>query len=143
MLGGQPDDKISMDDRQGARRRNQATIRRTRKGRDCAFNLTCLTRVDRDQFQSERRCRSLDCAELASSGRNFGIANDGYPGHSWRNLLEQLQPFHAQTVLQTDKACGVATRPRQAIDKAGTERTDNVREPDWHSAGYFQQWCNR
>src|SRR5262245_58912863 len=34
------------------------------------------------------------------------------PGHSWRNFLEQLQPFRAQTVFKTDKACDVATRPR-------------------------------
>src|SRR5262245_28225650 len=138
MLGGEPDDQISMDDRPCARRRNQAAIGRTRKRRDCAFNFTCLTRADRGQLQSERRCSCLDCAELASSGRNIGIANDGDPRHSWRNLLEQLQPFCAQTVFKTDKACDVTTWPRQAIDEASADRIDNVREHNWHSARRFQ-----
>src|SRR5262245_11671130 len=127
-----------MDDGQCARRRNQATIRRTRKGCDRAFNLACFTRVDCCQFQSERRRGSLDCAELASSGGNIRIADDGYLGHSWRNFLEHLQPFDAQTVFKTDKACDVVTWPPQAINETSTDRIDNVREHDWHSAGCFQ-----
>src|SRR5207248_4837946 len=101
-----------MGDRYCARRSNQATIRRTREGHECAFNLTCLTRVDCDQFQPERWRSRLDGTELTGSGGNFGIADDGHPGHSWRNFLEQLEPFHAQTVFKTDKARDVATRPR-------------------------------
>src|SRR5262245_20069190 len=68
----------------------------------------------------------------------IGIADDGDPRHSWRNLLELLQPFCAQTVFKTDKACDVTTWPRQAIDEASADRIDNVREHNWHSARRFQ-----
>src|SRR5262245_29031668 len=83
-----------MDDRQCARRRNQATIRRPRKRRDCAFNLTCLPRVDCDQFQSERRRGSLDCAELASSASNVtGFVSFEYGlSAKWLELLKEIAP---------------------------------------------------
>src|SRR5262249_46622284 len=40
-------------------------------------------------------------------------------------LHEQLQPFSAETVLIQEKTCGIATRPNQTVDEAGTDRVNN------------------
>ena len=52
-----------------------------------------------------------------------------------RDLLEQLQPFGAHAVFELEEAGGVAARPRQAFDKTGAHRVDDLREHDWHGAG--------
>src|SRR5262249_15189346 len=137
VLGGKPDDQLATYDRQCARCRNQAAIVRPRKGPNYAFKLGSVTRADRNQLQSERWCSCLDCAELTGSGRNIGIADNGYSGDSRCNLLEKLQPLRAQAVFETDKACGIPTRPRQAIDEARADWIDNAIENNWHSAGCF------
>ena len=114
LLGGKPDRQIWMGGRQCARCRNEKPpIQSTRKRRDCAFRLTCLKRG----------------LTAISSSPNSGWAapwiapnwpvppappgpRDGrHPAHSWRNLLEQLQPLYAQTIFKTDEACDVTTRP--------------------------------
>jgi len=41
--------------------------------------------------------------------------------HARRDLLEQFQPFSAQAVFENHEAGGVAARPRQTIDKAGSD----------------------
>jgi len=42
--------------------------------------------------------------------------NERNSRHSWRNLLEQLQPFPADTEIEQRKTRRVATRPRKKSD---------------------------
>jgi hypothetical protein len=55
------------------------------------------------------------------------------------NLLEQFQPFPAQTVLERHKAGCVAARPRQGINETSANRVGDTREHDWHGARRLQQ----
>ena len=94
--------------------------------------------VDRLDLHPERRCRGLDDGKLAGAGALGGIPKDRRSRHAWCGLLEQFQPFRAQTEFETNKACGVAARPRQAVDEAGADRIDDDREHDRHRAGRLQ-----
>src|SRR5262249_8429238 len=85
----------------------------------------------------------LNCGPGANTGRYGGIANDCYSRHTWRNLLEQLQPFHANAVFIRGKAGGVGAGPRQAGNKARAYRTGCEREPDGHAACRALQWSDR
>src|SRR6516225_5368651 len=51
-----------------------------------------------------------------------------------RDLFQQLQPFRAQAVFEGGEAGGIATRPREAIDKASADRIGNDHEHDRHAA---------
>ena len=77
--------------------------------------------------------------ELADSGGYSGIAKDRRPGYARRNLLEQLQPFRAQTVFELHKAGGVAARPRQTIDDAGADWIRSEHEHDRYGASCLKQ----
>jgi len=51
--------------------------------------------VDRIYRYPERLRHGLDDAELRGAGGGGGIAKDHNSRHTWRDLLEQLQPFPA------------------------------------------------
>ena len=51
--------------------------------------------------------------ELADPGGYGGIPKDRRSCHARRDLLEQIQPFRAQTVVELQKAGGVAAWLRQ------------------------------
>jgi len=51
--------------------------------------------------------------------------------HAGRNLLQQLQPFPADTVFKQHEAGGVAARLHQARDVAGANRVRDRHEHDW------------
>src|SRR5262249_48922752 len=55
--------------------------------------------------------------------------------HAWRDLLQELQPFPAQTVFVIHEASGVAAGSGQAIDEAGADRIGDAREHDRQRAG--------
>ena len=84
----------------------------------------------RDDLDSHRRGDRLDHGELADAGGLSRVAQDGGAGHARRDLLEQLQPFAAQAVLELNKASGVAARPRHALDEAGTDRIGDAGKHD-------------
>ena len=46
-----------------------------------------------------------------------GIPKDGHSRNAWCDLLDQFQPFPAQTVFEHEEAGGVAARPRQLSTK--------------------------
>ena len=111
---------------QRARCHDQAAIRGASEGRDRALDLAGVAHIDRAHLHPERRRHRLDRAELARPGGYSSVANDPHPRHAGRDLLEQLQPLAAQAVLERDEAGGVAARPRQAVDEAGTDRVDDL-----------------
>jgi hypothetical protein len=81
----------------------------------------------------------LDRAELADPGCYGGIPKDGRSRHARLDLFEQLQPFPGQAVFERYETGGVAARPRQAVDEAGTDRIDDEREHNWHGASRLKQ----
>ena len=110
-----------------------------RKGRDGALDLGGIAQVDRAHVHADPRRRRLDHRELADPGRVGGITKDRCPRHAWRDLLEQFQPFAAQTVFQHQKAGRVAARPRQTFDEPGADRIRDNCEYDRYGAGRLQQ----
>src|SRR5262249_10089190 len=73
---------------------------------------------------------SLDCAEYYSSRRNIGVSQYSCSHHARRDLLQELQPFPAQTVFIIHESSGVAAGPGQAIDEAGADWIGDAREHD-------------
>ena len=67
------------------------------------------------------------------------VPKDRRSRYVWRDLLEELQPFAAQTVFELHKARRVSTRPRQAIDETGADRVGHEGEDDRHGAGCLKQ----
>jgi hypothetical protein len=61
----------------------------------------------------------LDYGKLTDPGGCGGIPKDRCSRQARHYLLEQIEPFRAQTVFKLHKAGGVAARPRQTIDEAG------------------------
>jgi hypothetical protein len=61
----------------------------------------------------------------------------------WHDLLEQLGPFAAHAVLETQEACDIATRVGHTFDDASTNRIWNVREHDRDSTRGLLQRRNR
>ena len=60
-------------------------------------------------------------------------------GHVWRNVLEQLQISGIDRRLETQKACDVTARPRQALDGAGLYGVTTLDEHDWDRARQLLQ----
>ena len=101
-----------MNERQRARRHDQAAIRSAREGRDGALDLAGVAHVDRAHLHPERRRHGLDRAELPDPGGYGGIPKDRRSRHARRDLLEQFQPFPAHAVFEQRKP--VALPPGRA-----------------------------
>ena len=115
-----------MDERDGA----DVTIRPPFEARANAVMARSISAASRTSIgltsTPERRRHGLDYGELADPGGIGGIAQDGRSRHARRDLLEQLQPFAANAVLEQGKSGDVAARPRQAFDEAGADRIDDL-----------------
>ena len=107
-----------------------------------ALDLGRVAHIDRGDLHPDRRRRGLDDAELGGAGGRGGISKDCHSRHAWGDLLEQLQPFPGQAVFENHEPGGVATRPRQAVDEAGTDRVGNDRKHNRHGARHLQQRPN-
>jgi pimeloyl-ACP methyl ester carboxylesterase len=132
-------DQITMNDRRRARRRDDAAIRDARERRNGALDLAGVAHVDRAYLHSERWRHGLNDGELADPGRTGGIPKHSRSRHARPDLLEQFQPFPAQTVFEHNEAGSVAARPRQTIDEPGTDWIDDHREYDRDGAGCLEQ----
>src|SRR5262249_23807889 len=137
------DDQIAMNDRQRAPCQYQTAIRAPCEGRKRALHLPGVAPADGAQPHPKRRRHGLNCAPQANPGRYGGIANDCYSRHTWRNLLEHLQPFRADAVFIRGKTGDVATRPRQTIDEARADRIGGDHEHDRHVGCRAPQWPHR
>ena len=102
---------------------------------DGAFDLAGVANADRVHLHPERLRRGLDGAELRDAGGIDGIAKHCRARHTWRDLLEKLQPFPAHTVFENHKTGDVAARPGQAIDDAGADRIGYAHKHDRQGAG--------
>src|SRR6516225_7641772 len=121
-------DQVTSNHRISTSRHDQAAIRRAGEGRHGALDNANVLHADRGNLYSERRRYSLNGAELGGSDGNGGIVDDSRPRHLWRDLLEQFQPFAAETVFERHEAGHVAARPRQAIGEARADRIGDGRK---------------
>ena len=121
------------------RPRHDQTGIRPRAKAATARSISPASRTLSGSPPARARAPRLDYAELADPGGYGGIPNDRCALHARCDLLEQLQPFPAHAVFETDETGDVAARPRQAVDKAGPDRIGDVREHDRHGAGRLQQ----
>ena len=68
-----------------------------------------------------------------------GIPKDCRARHAGRDLLEQFEPFRAEAIFVLGKSGGIPARSRQALDEAGADRIDDLREHNRDGAGRLQQ----
>src|SRR5215475_1952119 len=113
----QRDDQIATKDRERAPGQDQTAVRATREGRNRPLDLPGVVNVDGANLDRNRRRCGLNRSPLANAGDYGGIAKDGCARDIWRDLLEQLQPFRANAVIEQAKAGNVAPRSRQTVDE--------------------------
>ena len=80
---------------------------------------------------------------LPDAGGSRAIAKNGHTCDAGRDLFKQFRPFSTQTLLEMDKASGVAARPGQASDVAVADWINGLREHDRYGASCLEQWCCR
>src|SRR4029079_4200987 len=97
-----------------------------------ALDLASVAHVDRAHLYPERRRHGLDDAVLSVPERIAGISKDCRSRHVWRDLLEQLQPFPAQTVFEEQEPGSVTAWSGKAIYKAAADRIDDTHKHDRH-----------
>src|SRR5215470_15892024 len=83
----------------------------------------------------ERRRHGLDDGVHAGSRTLVWVPKNCHSRYSWSGLLEQFQPFPAQTVFKRHKAGRVAAGPGETVDETGADRIAGSREHDRHGAG--------
>src|SRR4029079_16759730 len=81
----------------------------------------------------------LDDRELADPGGYRRVAKNRHAGYAGRDLLQQFEPFAAQTVVELNKAGGVASRLRQTVDEPGSDRIGDIHEHDRNRLGRVQK----
>ena len=76
MASRELDDQSALNGRQCTRRYDQATIIRTREGRDGPLGLARVAEVEWAHVHADRPRHGLNDGELADSGDGSGIAKD-------------------------------------------------------------------
>ena len=115
-----------------------SSIRRFRRpfpgGGHDKFELGHVAHRGCDRLHYEGRSGSLEVVEVIfGKRRGCRVEQEGDPGDARRNVLKQLQPLAANRRLRNGEAGDVASRPRQARDKAAADWIGNVRENDGDS----------
>src|SRR6478672_4349780 len=128
-----------MADRKPAGRDNQAAIGLARDRRNGAFNFDWLAHADWFQLYSEQRPHGLHCRELTDAIGRGGVSKDYRSRDAGPYLFEYFQQFRADSIFVLGKTGGVAARPRQTIDKAGTNRIRNLHKYDRQHASSLLQ----
>src|SRR5262249_11465592 len=95
-------------------RSDQSAIRAACELGNCALDVTEIKSVQFDTYRSH----CLNCGELANARCNGRIAQYCRSRHLWGHFFEYLKPFRCESVLEGDKAGGVATWMRKSCDEA-------------------------
>src|SRR5262249_34259294 len=98
-----------------ARRQDQSAIRTLREVRNGTLDFPGIPQVNRAQLHVDRS-GSLDRGKLANTGGDGRIAKRRHALQAWCDLLEQLEPFRSQRILEDDKAGNVAARSCHTSD---------------------------
>ena len=94
-----------------ARGHDQTAVGSVGEGRDGAFYLAGVAHIDRAYINSERGSGCPDGAKLSDAGGIGGISEHGGLPDAGQDLLEEFEPFAAQTVFEQHKAGNIATWP--------------------------------
>ena len=78
---------------------------------DRAFHCGEVARINGTQVDAERRRNGLNGSKFTDAGEFARIANDRYTRDVRRDLLEEFQPFPADTVFKQQEAGRVTARP--------------------------------
>src|SRR4029453_16181900 len=132
--GRKRDDQIAVTYRRATPRNDNAATRRACESLDGPLGLARVTHVNRNHLNLEHRCHSLNDTELSGVGRDAGIPKNRNSRYVWRDLFEQLQPFHAYAVFVKHEPSDVTARPRQALDIASADWIVHEWEHDWHGS---------
>src|SRR5262249_3485796 len=140
MADRQRDDHRSTDYRSA--RNGQSAIRPLRKGREGPLDLSRIllltAHVDGPHFDAQRWGDRLDRAKLTRPGSRREVAKHRRTPDAGSDLLEQFQPFRANTVLKVGEPGGVAARMRQVVNETATDRIGDLHEYDRDTTGSLQ-----
>ena len=132
VTGRQCDDQLAMNQRQRARRHDQATIRHARERHDAALDLVGIAHVDRGQLYPNEGATAWIAANWPIPVAISGSRRTATRVDVRRDLLEQLQPFPARAVFEARKPvtlppgrAKLSTKP--APTGSGTRRTRSAR----------------
>src|SRR6516165_9608891 len=111
---------------------DQTAIRLACERCDGLLNLAGITKANDVYVYSDGRCCGLNHSELPDPTRSIGIATNCNAAQTRRYLLEQLQPFPSERILESCKSSGVAARLCQTFDEAAAHRIGDIVEDDRH-----------
>src|SRR5262249_25632156 len=143
VAGRERNDQIAMDYCCWRSGNDQTTVWRPRERHDGAFDLARVAYIDRTQLHPQRWRDRLDDRVLTGPGAHSGVPKDCGSRHAGRNLLEQLEPFSAEGVLEQAKSSDVAARMCQALDVSGANRVDDSHKHNWYRAGRLLERSDR
>jgi hypothetical protein len=98
--------------------------------RECRVDIVAAARILDDELQSERLRRCLRVAHLGLGSWIFLV--DQKPDHSrvWNQLVEQLQPFGRECVVQKGRSSDIAARSVKAGNETEFDCVAADREHD-------------
>src|SRR4051812_10997325 len=94
--------------RSPARHHDQSSVWREREGRERSLHLIGFAHVDRSDFYSEQRRDGLYGGKHAGAGTLACVSKAPRPRAARHNLLENPQPFPADTEFISHEASDVA-----------------------------------
>src|SRR5215472_15120818 len=101
---------------------NRTAIGAMGEGLHGTGDFVAVVNADRRHLQPDGGRHGLNDSEVADPGRVRFVAKKSYPGYMRRDLLEEIQPFSAETVIEGHEARYVAPRSGQAVNDASTDR---------------------
>src|SRR6516162_3419689 len=134
----QLNDEIAMAVHRRAGCGDKASIRKARKFRDPALDLAGIARVDRNNVDADRSCYRLNDGELPDAGGYGRVPDNPDADGRWHRLLEQLQPFRAQAVIELHEAGHIAAGLREALDKTAADGIDGGGKHNGYLVGSLQ-----
>src|SRR5262245_38857507 len=96
-----------------ARGPDQSAIRAAREAFHGLLDFTRIAHANRGDLDLERGRHGLNDGKLARAGSQDSVTKHYSPRQSRRNLLQQFQPFPAETKFELGKTGDIALWPRQ------------------------------
>src|SRR6516225_3331703 len=126
------------------RQADQAAAWLARLGGDGFFDPRIIVHQSKRDGHPERRGGGLDrAAEECDRRRSIRVENDGDPGDTRRDLLEQFEPFSHQRRVKGAEPGDVAAGSREALNKALSDGIGHPYENDWDCARLLLQRRDR
>ena len=144
MTGSCGDDHIAMCSVKSVRQNDQTAARLARLGGDGFFNRRVVVHRSKRHCHPEGRGGGLDRAvEQWGVRRGVRVEDDGDPRDTWRDLLEQLEPFSHHRRVNGAEPGDVAAGPREALNKAQPDGIAHEYENDRYRARLLLQRRDR